>query len=78
MPDMLSALRDWAPILLGLFAIWICLEAAIRLSEPGDKSRLLSMAQLILVKKKCHKCGALVRLDATECKNCGAEFKDGK
>ena len=78
MPDMLTNLRDWAPILIGLFAIWACLEAAIRFSKPGDRSRLLSMAQLILIKKKCPKCEQIVRLDASSCKHCGSEIPPGK
>lgn len=78
MPDMLTNLRDWSPILLGLFAIWACLEAAVRFSKPGDRSRLLSMAQIILIKKKCPKCEQIVRLDATRCKHCGSEIPVGK
>lgn len=78
MSDMMSTLWDWAPILVVLFVIWAVLEGAIKSSGPGRRSRLLSMAELILQKKKCPHCEHTVRLDASRCDNCGGAIASRK
>lgn len=78
MSDMMSTLRDWAPILIVLAGIWAVLEGAIRSGKAGQRSRLQSLAELILQKKKCPHCEHTVRLDASRCDNCGGAIASQK
>ncbi len=78
MSDMMSTLWGWAPILIVLLVIWAVLERAIKSSGSGHRSRLLSLAELILQKKKCPHCEHTVMLDASRCDNCGEPIASRK
>ncbi len=77
-PDILKSLLEWSPALIMLFALWVAMEWAVRNSRSGTKSRLVSLSECVLQKKKCPACGEIVRLDAAICKHCGHRIDQRK